>query len=287
MFFRRALSHPLKEGLEGLIRLPEIEPSTFAEFSLWAYMGTPEVPKDLDIAEVVELAILAEIYLVEHLCNQTSDILRSKLSNGSWKLTPSTLLRVHEAVPAGCILRRLCIVGLAKNVENGKWGTYCNEREEALGAWKMVFEQHADLGWDFFHHCNGQRVGDIDTGGICRFHIHKEVKLENNPFSSRCPAAEHGCLEEWVAEEKVIPVLKSKRNKKKDKKAKKPAQQSVVMEEAVVSSDDTLDVALAEETLFSHTPSDEDLEDTTFSDGRLQGEALVESAHSGEVHENH
>lgn len=106
-------------------------------------------------------------------------------------------------------------------------------------------------------------MGAIGSGGSCRFRIHKEVKLENNLFSSRCPAAEHGGLEKWVAEEKIMSVPKSKKD---TKKAKKAAQQLVVMEEAAVLFNNTsLDDASAEETLFGHHPLDAGPADTTLS----------------------
>ena len=73
---RQMPSHPLKEGLEGTILLPEVDTAAFGEFFAWAHQEKPEVRKDLGIAEVIELAMLAEIYMVEHLRNQTSDILR-------------------------------------------------------------------------------------------------------------------------------------------------------------------------------------------------------------------
>lgn len=65
------------------------------------------------LAEVMEVAILAEKYMMEHLRNQTSDILRSQLHSGTWKLVRAIVERLYEAVPGRCILRRLCAVDWA------------------------------------------------------------------------------------------------------------------------------------------------------------------------------
>lgn len=54
-------------------------------------------------------------FSTSHLLNQTSDILRSQLDSRRWKLTPVIVERVYKAVPAGCILRRLCAAGLGSS----------------------------------------------------------------------------------------------------------------------------------------------------------------------------
>lgn len=96
---------------------------------------------------------------------------------------------------------------------------------------------------------NSQVWEPSGSGGSCRFHIHKEVKLENNSPGSRCLAAEHRGLEKWISEEKVMLVPKSKKDRKK---AKNTAQQWVAMDEVASSFDDTLlDKAPAEEVLFA------------------------------------
>jgi hypothetical protein len=61
----------------NFVSFPEVDPSAFDDFSLWVHSEGPEIRKDVDCAGVVESGILAEMYIVERLCNQASDLLQS------------------------------------------------------------------------------------------------------------------------------------------------------------------------------------------------------------------
>lgn len=141
----------------------------------------------MDFAGVVESGILAEIYIVEHLRNQASDLLQSQLISGACKLTTAIVKRVYETVPAGCILRQPCTIALGSTFTKQRSGSRNNEDEIA---WKVPFEQHVVLGWDFSQHYHGQRdlADTFSLFNSYRFHVHEHVEVNAKGFED-CPAA--------------------------------------------------------------------------------------------------
>jgi hypothetical protein len=112
---------PFTEFTEQVIRLPEEDTSTFEHFFIWLYALEPCLNlKSID--SVVDLAIFTEKYHVCHLKNQTSDVIRTALSKNRWEITPETIAKVYDSVPAGTILRHLCFLGftISCNVVNGR-----------------------------------------------------------------------------------------------------------------------------------------------------------------------
>jgi hypothetical protein len=123
-----------------VIKLPEVKPSIFEDFFIWLHTHEPRV-KSTDMVAVFDLAIFADMYIIYDLMNQTSDVIRKALSDGSWQLTPDIVSRVYDGVPSGSILRQLCSSALTTNRSR-----QCSD----LSVWKPVFEKCADLGWDYF-----------------------------------------------------------------------------------------------------------------------------------------
>jgi hypothetical protein len=57
---------------------------------------------------------------------------KKKLGGGGCELTPAVVERIYETVPEGCILRRLCSVGLMDGL--GGFGR-SGQREDRVSGW--------------------------------------------------------------------------------------------------------------------------------------------------------
>lgn len=146
-----------KESQTRIIKLPEVKISTFEDFFIWIHVLDPSANvKSLESG--LDLAIFAEIYMICHLKNQTSDILRAELGDGRWELKPGDASIIYDNVPSRSIIRQLCSVSLALAVQDhpdsfgGLWNSSSSSirRHADPLKWNEVFEKHAELGWDYF-----------------------------------------------------------------------------------------------------------------------------------------
>lgn len=142
--FRKMCQSSFKESLTKVIKLPEVEIPTFKNFLIWLHAFQPSIQIE-SFQDVVDLAIFAEMYLVYHLRNQTSDPLRAALSNGKWSPTPEEVSTVYLHVPFGCILRKLCSFGFA-NASPDRWTGVTTRQYPDTSVWRSVFENSADFG---------------------------------------------------------------------------------------------------------------------------------------------
>jgi hypothetical protein len=78
--FKKMCHLPFKESIEQTIKLPEEKPAMFANFFIWLHALEPCITIN-HIEPVIDLAIFAEKYHICCLKNQTSDVLRTALSN--------------------------------------------------------------------------------------------------------------------------------------------------------------------------------------------------------------
>ncbi|RFU26968.1 hypothetical protein B7463_g9360, partial [Scytalidium lignicola] len=186
----------LEESRTRVIPLPHVKISTFEDFFIWMHAYEPSVNLK-SLVPILDLAIFAEIYIIYHLKNQTSDILRTELGSGRWQLTPDNISMIYDEVPSGSILRQLCSISLALPVADPtaspSFGSFANSgrthrQHNNYLEWESVFEKHSDLGWDYFRHIQtGHTQTAINWGGPCRFHDHRDipgVKLED---ANKCP----------------------------------------------------------------------------------------------------
>ncbi|KAI9858941.1 MAG: hypothetical protein M1813_007243 [Trichoglossum hirsutum] len=180
--FDKMCTLPFKESIDQLIKLPEDEPSAFEDFFIWLHSYEPRVPAKAD--SLIDLAVLADKYHICLLKNQTSNEIRTALSEKRWKLTPDMVRTVYTSTPAGSILRRLCSLGfVARNsvpvdiLENKDYDT-----------WKSVFSDFSDLGWDYFRRVQmGQARVTITAGSACRFHDHSDISDLEKEDTGTCP----------------------------------------------------------------------------------------------------
>lgn len=173
----------LMEYQTRIIKLPEVKISTFEDFFIWIHVLEPSVNAK-SFKSVLDLAIFADIYVICHLKNQTSDILRAELGDGRWELKPRDVSTVYNNVPSRSVLRQLCSVSLALAVQSS---SSTRQHTDPL-KWKKVFEKHAELGWDYFREVQtAQTQSAIGSGGPCRFHDHRDIHDAKSPSMGTCP----------------------------------------------------------------------------------------------------
>lgn len=191
-----------QESSTQLIRLPHVKIQTFEDFFIWMHTYEPNVDNQ-SFASILDLAIFAEMYIICHLKNQTSDILRTQLGCGRWQLRPDDVSMVYDEVPSGSILRQLCSVSLAlpnqKTPPLSNWGysnnsgSYPNsvnayKQHDNPREWEPVFQKHSDLGWDYFKRIQTNHTHNaINSGGTCRFHDHSDVLGSKRDNVDKCP----------------------------------------------------------------------------------------------------
>lgn len=140
---------PFKEAKQGVMRLPEDDPSTFGEFVCWIYKATPCVDgNNTSVSSLVKLGIFAEKYQVPPLVEQIYDDLLVKMypryqpNNSFQLLAPSDIRAIFEGTSAKSLLRRFCCLYLSERWEP--------TRRKLSRKWERLFEEVAELGWYYF-----------------------------------------------------------------------------------------------------------------------------------------
>ena len=122
---------------------------------------------------LIDLAIFAEKYYICLLKNQTSDVIRTALSDNRWNVTPEIITAIYSSVPVGTILRQLCFLGSAIRCKTAPR----RRRTEGYAKWETVFYNYPNLGWDYFQHVLAGQIENstFSFGGACRFHDHSDI----------------------------------------------------------------------------------------------------------------
>jgi len=160
-------------------------------FLVWTFSPQSQIDERATFSEVVRLGISAWRCQISALSNQVTDIIRSNLANGHWRLQASMVDDIYEVVPTGRPLReviRAALGGLPRSSVEGEG----RPREE----WKAMFLKHCcragGSGWTSRDHLSG----------ACRFHDHQEVSYQEELFASgnRCVNAREECFPNWEEE---------------------------------------------------------------------------------------
>jgi len=167
------------ESCSRIIRLPEMAVPTFEDFLVWVYAYEPSIDGSKSVDTLIDLAVFGDMYLIHHLKNQISDVIRAAISKSKWMPTPNIIRKVYRSVPPGSTLRELCSHGFTFRPEDNDWG-HRNPSTRNYGEcseWKPVFEEFAEFGWDYFQTLQSVSSGasDISWGGACRFHDHSDI----------------------------------------------------------------------------------------------------------------
>ena len=171
----------------------DVSVHSFRHFFWWCYQETPIIPPDVTALDAIELGKLAITYEVPALLNQLADVLRRKLADRTWKLTPAIAEAGYQATEPSSGLRAVFTMGLCM-VERCASKIPVEHRRAWLAIehtcpgfcrdWKTV-----DLSPDL--------PGDFIRAHPCRFHDHDDVdgdrqtiKIHPKTRSGQCPFAE-------------------------------------------------------------------------------------------------
>jgi hypothetical protein len=165
------------------------------------------------------------MYTVYHLRTQAADVLRTEFDGERREITPDTISMVYSGVPSGSVLRQLCSSAFALTRQRHYPKAATRVHTDYLD-WKSAFKKFADLGCDYFMELqtlqNAGQIGNIMSGGKCRFHDHSDIFAWARADTDTCPyphgtplkthlfkpyveesPAEEPITEEWPAEEPV------------------------------------------------------------------------------------
>ncbi|KFY47247.1 hypothetical protein V494_00083 [Pseudogymnoascus sp. VKM F-4513 (FW-928)] len=279
----RMCQSEFNESQTRIIKLPEVKISTFKDFFIWIHVLEPSVNVQ-SLESVLDLAIFAEIYMICHLKNQTSDILRAGFGDGRWELKPRDVSTVYNNVPSRSVIRQLCSVSLALTVQD-RPDSIWNSRSSSSSSireytdplkWKKVFEKHAELGWDYFREVQtAQTHSAIGFGGPCRFHDHTDIHDAISPSMGTCPypcpilgttlrteSKLHNDCERLPSEEKLV-------------KAAQPVEEQPVEEEPV-EEEPVEEEPVAEEPVEEEPVEEEPVEEEPVEEEPVEEEPVEE-----------
>lgn len=233
---------------------------------------------------IVDLAIFAEKYRICLLKNQTSDVIRTALSDNCWKVTPEIITSVYNSVPAGTILRQMFFLGFAIGCKNASWW----RRTEGYTEWETVFCNRPDLGWDYFQHV---LTGQIDSlgfgsGGACRYHDHSDIAGWVRGNGIKCPYPRGAPLDMLSVEESGTGEIEGE-SAEEDAVMEISVLEDPVEEEAVagVATEDEVadEEAVDGEAVAAEATKDEVADEEAEVEEAVSGEALAGVATEDEV----
>ncbi|KAK4945629.1 hypothetical protein LTR10_015248 [Elasticomyces elasticus] len=193
--FREALT----QFVSGMpIKVASIE--TMRDFFIWTHSPQPHIEEQASLEDVVKLGIFAAEYEIPALSNQITDVIRSNLASGEWKLQASIADNIYDVVPAGEPLREV-IRGTLGRLPRSIADLEEDSREE----WKATILKHSQLGWDYIEASGSDWTRQSYLAGVCQYHDHKGMAYQNG-FSASCdgcPYAQDECYPEWKQEESI------------------------------------------------------------------------------------
>lgn len=202
--FERMCSAPFREAKQRLIKLPEDDPSVFADFFDWMHSSKPQVDFSKGTEAIYALAIFAEKYQICHLKNQIVDLIEN---NWEQRLpNPKILDQVYSGVPERAVLRQLCSGILEKAINYYNYGQR-KVGQDLAQEYAQVFASHPDLGRDFFLWVTRSSIYTSDHGA-CVFHDHSNIRNPSKSQNGLCPYSDS-----FVASQAVERRV-SKRHKK-------------------------------------------------------------------------
>lgn len=177
-FFRQSFAGGFAESHTNSMRLEEDDPNIFAMLIGWVYgnaIAPPsEVDRQADIGPFVKLYRLADKLCMEHLKNDTMDLVRKLCRGKSTKMEAITLLKengLHD-----CVMKRFLIRQVAYEIL--KLGYFPNDegvtnilRAGGDDAIELVNEM-AEAAHDDFHDIMSHPCYDDD----CNWHEHETTK---------------------------------------------------------------------------------------------------------------
>ncbi|KAI1623173.1 hypothetical protein EDD37DRAFT_460526 [Exophiala viscosa] len=195
----RKFRETLTQFVSGMpVNVTSIE--TMRDFFIWTHSSQPHVEEQASLDDVVKLGIFAAEYEIPALSNQVTDVIRSNLASGEWKLQASIADSIYDVVPAGGTLREVIrgALGLLPR-------SIADLEEDSREEWKTTILKHSQLGWDYIEASGSEWTRQGYLAGVCRFHDHEGMAYQNGFAAScdGCPYAQDECYPEWKQEKSM------------------------------------------------------------------------------------
>lgn len=123
--------------------MPEDDLLIFENFFIWLHSLKSYMLFDNDNSFLINLDIFVEKYQVHLLINHIFDLIRQTISESRWKSSPDVMRTMYDDVSENLILRRLCALNFTISLSK-------IDRRMNYSIWKTVFNDFADLEWDYF-----------------------------------------------------------------------------------------------------------------------------------------
>jgi len=211
--FHAMCNPPFKESIDGVIELPEINPSIFGGFMIWLHSCPPAIPEDDDDQAIIDLAIFADTYQIFPLKNQTSDLIHRCLLRDADLIRPATMIKIYESTPDGSMLQELFSLAFVRHQQSLTL--------DALSEWEDVFGQFPTFGRDYFrHNLRRQRGQSIQFQSLrtCRFHDHANMTGYDRDSAKGSWPCQYPDGGDWIENERE---LQNKRKREQELAEKK------------------------------------------------------------------
>lgn len=210
-----------KESVEGIIRLPEVQPATFEDFMIWLHSYLPSQSIVKDVHAIIDFAIFSDIFQITPLQNQSSDIIYEHMTNDEVPITPEIISKIYTSTPDASVLRKLFCLCFCKLHRPGMYYS----SDEDLSEWEKLFDHLSNFGRDYFRYTR-KSSESLSRTRACYFHDHSNM-LNWVPDDARsefiiCPYPEGGdWIENEIEMEKLRELERQKEAKQEAKKKKK------------------------------------------------------------------
>ncbi|KAK6367923.1 hypothetical protein LTS17_010075 [Exophiala oligosperma] len=201
---------------------------TMKDFYMWTMSPQPHVDDCVSFDQAVKLGVFASKYEIPALSNQVTDVIRSCLANGDWKLRASMVDEIYEAVPVGRPLREVVRTALGQLPRSITTDPEEPTREE----WAAVILKHGHFALDFIQATSSEWTKQDYLANVCRFHDHEDVGAQNGS-SAPCD----GCR---YAQDECYPSVEQEPLVEMNLEEEIPAEEAV---ETAPSSDETYHTA--------------------------------------------
>jgi hypothetical protein len=200
-FFAKAFNSQFKEGVSGILYLPEDSPGSFSLLVEWIYRGIlPDGNSEQDLQDLYHLYFLAEMTLWIKLKDDTMDKIQDVCANHDKYVDIELVRKAYKRTPAKSPLREFCLqlmvfqyqedLNVRTQLLRGLSGTADAEekiRKDHVETMRELIGGDFDFFDEFFERFEmefggGERADPRlrDEGNRenrCRFHCHKQECL--------------------------------------------------------------------------------------------------------------
>lgn len=174
------------------------------DFYMWTMSPRPHIDEGASFDQAVKLGVFASKYEIPALSNQVTDVIRSHLASGEWKLRASMVDEIYEAVPVGRPLREVIRTALGQLPRSITTDPEEPTREE----WAAVILKHGHFALDFIQATSSEWTKQAYLSNVCRFHDHEDMGAQNVTLAScdGCRYAQDECYPNFEQEALAEPA---------------------------------------------------------------------------------